>query len=432
MKPHLVSRVPSALALALALGAVMPCLGAFTATDKATSWLARNRIQQGLDKRTGIVTTIGVSAFDCPRNMLFARLFAACRDSAFDEAYRSMLAKQVAIIRKDVSHSEIRASGASEEGQTLREIFAKELRPWDGELGRFAYRSLSLTDLEDNEVAQTDARKFRWSSDFATSSDAFVQGLENVRTFESYDADEGVYEVAVVASQNPALQLDAVRTMEMAYAADAPKGSVGFDEWLASRNFGSLFGIMTYRDDKGMLWVVGAASTGVANPELAKKAARMRAAFAFGADVAISMRSVDVKDSNDSFFCKRESYDASRSVTGESYPDGMVEYRTVKGRHPLLHCDMTVVLCILRSGTRQFREQEFECNMKREIGSKFYDGKRNSLIELRDKIKAAIDVLSDSDLDRHRRDRLNVILENLQSQIDELDAQFNFVPSSNP
>lgn len=398
------------------------------ASEKAEFWMRCNKLQLGLDKKKGSITEIQASEFDIPRNASKSSSLKS-RDEAFDDAFCDALAKQLNSLRRRFEHDEERidgTKGGKEIGVSLRELFEEEINLCkaypDGE---FVYKSFSVSDDEGEDVDLAHAARINVSSCVNSSSDGGIKGVGLVKAFESFDTGNRLYGVAVVSSFNPATATDIVRAMETGKLSATKKSKRSFDDWLQTRDFDELLGVLHYVDGDGKLWVVGVAYSDVPDDKAARRMARKRAAFAFGANIKTRKRLVETTD-HKTYYCQSKVFDATDSVTGSSYPDDMVEYRVVQRNSPIFGGEVYATLCIMRSGTKEFRERQFENNLRTEVGSKFYEGKRQSLLELRGAIMTKMNALGKSDKDKYRRKRLLEVIEKLDTQIKELDAQFDF------
>lgn len=422
------------ISLAIAAAAVFsPNLGAAapqSASDAAQNWMRGCKLQRGLDRKTGRVTETESSEFDIPR--LAPKTWSLkCRDEAFDEAFRGVLATQLSNLRSRINTDETSNVGGKESAGravSFGEVFAKEFALFKSAPdGDFVHKTISVTDDRGEVVDIVRAGKINIATSAASSTDGSIKGLGVVKSFESFDSDERVYEVSVVASYNPSTAIDILHAMEMGQQLSSRPGKKSFEGWLETCAFKDLLGVVQYVDGDGKLCVAGIAYSDNPDDTAARRMARMRAAFAFGADIKTSKRIVETID-HKTYYCRVAVFDATESVTGSSYPDDMIEYKVVKKNSHLFGGDVYAILCILRSGAKEFRERKFENKLRDEVGAKFYEGKRQSLIELRTAIEKKMNTLGNSDQDKHRRKGLKDVLDKLDAQIKELDEQFNFSP----
>ncbi len=393
------------------------------AQTQAEDWLEKQRLSVGWDWRKGRCATIGTSCFDCPGRLSDKEFFEK-RDKAFFSAYAKMVQEQLGLLRKiKKSEENIQSGGLGRitSSTTIARVFGDIMRPWESDGPRFVWRIKSLSDDNGNDC-EIDNRTLVVKSENRSALEGAVQGLESLQYFESWDRKGAIYEVAVVGIQTPARSLQNMQAFVKGGLPERQRGNMSFDEWLASRDAMSLVGARSIRDKDGQVWVVGAAPVFSHDISEAKRRARFWAAFALGTNIKSERLIVQCTDFT-SFYGDRLSLDASESVCGESYPEGMIQYRRLPGR-----CvadgrkPADVVACILRSGTRDFQAVKFQKNVQRQVVDDFVAGRKKSLHGLREAIMRRMDELTGPE-NAHRRKGLAEALEKLDRELKNLELE---------
>lgn len=391
------------------------------AQTQAEEWLMQQGESVGWDWRKGRCATIGVSCFDCPDGLSDKEVFDR-REKAFFSAYAKMAQEQFGLLQKSKKSEELVQSGnlGKNEGATsLSHLFGDIMRPWEVEASRFLWRTKTLSDDSGNDC-ELDERTVVVKSENRSRLEGAVQGLERLGYFENWDRKESIYEVAVAGVQVPSQSLQNMQDFMKGASPESPRGDMTFDDWLASRGATTLVGAQNFRDKDGQIWVVGVAPVLGNDTSAAKQRARFWAAFALGANIQSEKRLVQCTDLT-SFYGDRFSLDASESVCGESYPEGMVQYRRLSGRYVAEgRKPVDAVVCILRSGTRDFRKTAFQGKVRGQVADDFIAGRKKSLYGLREAIMRRMETLTGPE-NAHRRKGLSEALEKLNRELKKLE-----------
>ena len=388
---------------------------------QAEIWLNGHGVHVGWDQQRGQCATIGVSSFDCPKE-LSDKEFYALREKTFFLAYVKMIEEQLGALRQHKIGEENVRSGmldGTEAATPLSSIFKDIMRPWESEIFFFFWRTKSLSDDDGNDCPLNE-RLITVKSENASRLDGSVQGLGRLRYFESRDKKDALYEVAMAGIQVPSQSLKTMQDFVKGALEGEKMGNASFDDWLSSQGAATLAGVQSWRDKDGNVWVVGFAPILGDDLPKAKQRARFWAAFAFGARVQVEKLLVQGRDFS-SFYGDRQSLDASESVVGESYPEDMVQYRRLQGRCVAAgRRPVDVVACILRPGTRDFRATNFQRKVQGQVANDFIAGRKKSLYGLREAIMRRMETLTGPE-NAHRRKGLSEALEKLNQELKKLE-----------
>ena len=342
------------------------------AEEQAHKFCEENGLELGLDVERKIIALIAGEAFEYEKTMSDEE-FARKRYLAVQRAFMMGavdIARQIEQVA-DVSDRERRAHGFG--------------RDWMFALGHVA-------DEENDEgwipqlMRQMTGREFSWMASLVGSRGTAkmefpLYGLSIVRQFESLSED--VYQVALIVSLDMKKGKDEI--MSFIEGKTVRSGDMSLRQWMDTQDFGLVAGPRRFVDNEGTIWALGIVpATEGQQPygTLLDAAARECAAFAFGGDLAVSIKEEDslrsITGSGDKAGDAENPKDGSfikfKSVV--CYPRELEQYFHRTYTHPVTGWKGVVAICALRSGSSKIMKEIYAQKIKKAREKKREEGMR--------------------------------------------------------